>query len=189
MKRLAWSLTAVSIVLAGAIGALAADQSTTTTYRWVDAQGVVHYSDTPQPGAEQVKIHPAQTYSAPPTAGAANGHVSDPETGSVYQSCNVQQPTAEQSFYAPEDITVTVSLQPELRAGDQVSVTLDGAQLQAPDGAAALHFRVANPDRGSHTVSVTVHDPSGTVVCTSSAVTFYVERPSKLSPQSPTRPH
>ena len=28
----------------------------TTIYRWVDAQGVVHYSDTPHPGAQNMQI-------------------------------------------------------------------------------------------------------------------------------------
>lgn len=189
MKRLAWPIASVSLAaLAGALVALGADQSTTTTYRWVDAQGVVHYSDTPQPGAETLKIHPAQTYSAPPLGGAAT-RPADPETGDAYQSCNVQQPTPEQSFYAPEEITVSVNLVPTLRSGDQVSVTLDGGALPPLDDS-ALHYRISDPERGTHTISVTVHDAAGKVVCNSSGVTFYVQRPSRLSPQSPTRgPH
>lgn len=189
MKRLGWPLGAVSLAaLIGAVAALGADQSTTTTYRWVDAQGVVHYSDTPQPGAEQLKIHAAQTYSAPSVSGAANGRGTDPAAESVYRSCAVLRPGADQTFYAPEDVTVSVSLEPQLRTGDQISVTMDGTALR-PIDESALRFRVSEPDRGAHSLSVTVRDASGNVVCTSSGVTFYVQRPSRLSPQSPTRGH
>jgi hypothetical protein len=190
MKCVVWSLRVVSLVaLAGAMTALGADQSGTTTYRWVDAQGVVHYSDTPQPGAEKLKIQPAQTYSAP-ASGATNNRPVVPEQNprSVYQSCSVMHPAAEQSFYAPESITVSVNVQPSLRAEDHLSVTLDGTALE-PAEDSRLHFRIADPDRGTHTLSVSVQDASGTVVCNSPGVTFYVQRPSKLSPQSPTRGH
>ncbi|MGH8399705.1 MAG: DUF4124 domain-containing protein, partial [Gammaproteobacteria bacterium] len=41
-------------------------------YKWVDAQGNVHYSDKPHPGAQKVKIAPPQSYSAP-NIGPAEG--------------------------------------------------------------------------------------------------------------------
>lgn len=190
MNWLVWSLRAVSLAaLAGAVTALGADQSTTTTYRWVDAQGVVHYSDTPQPGAELLKIPPAQTYSAAPASGGANYRpAAEPNAGGAYQSCSVQHPAAEQSFFAPETITVSLNLQPTLRSEDHLSVTLDGTALE-PLADSPLHFRISDPDRGTHTLSVTVRDASGNVVCNSPGVTFYVQRPSRLSPQSPTRGH
>ena len=34
----------------------------TTVYRWVDEQGVVHYSDQPHPNADKIQVHAAQTY-------------------------------------------------------------------------------------------------------------------------------
>ena len=40
--RLAWLLLCLALPL----------QAGQTVYRWVDAQGVVHYSDQPQPGGE-----------------------------------------------------------------------------------------------------------------------------------------
>jgi hypothetical protein len=187
MKRAVWSLWAVSLAaLSGALAAFGADQSTTTTYRWVDAQGVVHYSDTPQPGAELLKIHPAQTYSASPTSSQPNGRAVEEKAGAVYQVCSVQHPSAEQSFFAPENITVSLNLQPTLRSEDHVAVTLDGAPLEPLDDS-PTHFRISDPDRGAHTLSVSVRDASGSVVCNSPSVTFYVQRPSRLTPQSPTR--
>lgn len=57
-------------------------------YKWKDAQGVTHYSDTPPPGkakVEQVKIStnaaapvPAATTPAPPPSAAPNGTADTP---------------------------------------------------------------------------------------------------------------
>jgi hypothetical protein len=165
--------------------ALAADDSsgTTTIYRWVDAQGVVHYTDSPQPGAQQLHVQPAQTYRAPAIA-----NVAEPDTAadaaSAYQVCLINQPSQQQSFYAPEQVVVNVELVPRLHDGDQVTVTLDGQALPAAD-ASGMDFQINAPFRGAHTLTAVVHDPSGRALCRAPPVTFYVRRPSLLSPQSP----
>jgi hypothetical protein len=57
-------------------GAARADTSgSTTVYRWVDSQGVVHYSDHPSPSAERLQIPPAQTFHDPPVAAVPSGSV------------------------------------------------------------------------------------------------------------------
>ncbi len=163
-----------------------ASRPTTTTYRWVDGQGVVHYSDTAQPGAQVIHLPAAQTYHSPPTRQA------DPATSaasgaaeSAPRSCTIAAPASEASFYAPESVEVSVS--PGLQAGDQLAVTLDGAPLESTSGSGG-QFQIQQPDRGAHAVSATVRDTAGKVVCLST-VTFYVQRPSALSPTSPARGH
>jgi hypothetical protein len=169
-----------------ACGGVAGAQ-TTTTYRWVDAQGVVHYSDMPQPGAEVLHVPAAQTYRATPATPAGVSPTSSDSSGSPYQSCSVVQPAAEASLYAPDSVPVSVSLAPGLRPGDQLTVTLDGTPLGSAVSD-STQFQVQQPDRGAHTVGVMVRDPSGRPVCQSS-MTFYVQRPSMLSPASPARGH
>jgi hypothetical protein len=163
---------------------LAGSAAATTLYRWVDAQGVVHYSDAPQPGAQTVTVQPPQTYHAPPVPAAASSSsvASSSDSGATYQ-CSVTAPAADQSFFSPDAVGITVSVQPALRGGDRLVVTLDGNALPG-DG---LHFEVPQPDRGSHTVSVVVRSADGKEVCTAAPVMFSVERPSLLSPQSPAR--
>jgi hypothetical protein len=177
-------------LLAGAMGGAWADSGgngdTTTLYRWVDAQGVIHFSDTPQPGAEKMQVAPAQTFPSTPVAGS---ELAKPAaTAAVYETCAIEVPTAEQSFYAPEAVGVSVRLVPDLRDGDQVSVSVDGKDLSSVDGS-ALDFQVGSPDRGAHTVRAVVRDANGQTLCASMAVTFYVQRPSLLSPQSPAESH
>jgi len=156
--------------------------ASTTTYRWVDAQGVVHYSDTAQPGAQVIHLPAAQTYHSPPT------RPTDPVDSalgggaqSAARSCAIAEPAAESSFFAPDSVAVSVS--PALQPGDQLALTLDGAPLGSGGGGS---FQIQQPDRGAHTVSAIVRDIDGKVVC-QSASTFYVQRPSGLSPSSPAR--
>src|SRR4029077_3941372 len=53
MRTLVFTLMSIvcSLALAGV-----------TVYRWVDEQGIVHYSDQPHANAEKVHVNAAQTY-------------------------------------------------------------------------------------------------------------------------------
>jgi hypothetical protein len=171
--------------LPGFLGSARADSAgnggATTLYRWVDAQGVIHFSDTPQPGAQKIEVAPAQTFPSTPVPAS---EAAPPAPASVYQACDISQPTAEQSFYAPEVVGVSVRVVPDLREGDQLSVTVDGRAVQSIEGS-ALDFELPMPDRGAHTLRAVVHDAAGRALCSSPSITFYVQRPSLLSPQSP----
>jgi hypothetical protein len=160
----------------------------TTLYRWVDSDGVVHYSDTPHPGAQQIQISGAQTYhgTTPPPA-ATPAAAAQSKTAQPYQSCAIAQPAPDTALFAPESVDISVRLDPPLRPGDQLAVRVDGQTLQ-PLGS-GLNFQLAQPDRGEHTVSAEVRDPDGTVVCSATAVSFSVQRPSMNMPQSPVKPH
>jgi hypothetical protein len=160
-----------------------------TMYRWVDEQGVVHYSDTPQPGAQKIQVEQAQTYKAPPVQSPVKANTASAEKGTAATyRCTITQPQAEQSFFAPEVVPVVVALEPRLQPGDELVVTVDGVQLGTP-GTNAMNFQVTEPPRGSHTVNLMVQGADGKAACTAQAVTFNVERPSLLTPQSPARGH
>ena len=49
------------------------------TWRWVDENGIVHYSDRPAPGAERVQLGEAQSFSMPQPA-RATAEAADQET-------------------------------------------------------------------------------------------------------------
>ena len=52
------------IVLIGLMMAAGTLLAGTTLYRWVDDQGRVHYSDQPQPQAEEIEVAEPATFSA-----------------------------------------------------------------------------------------------------------------------------
>jgi len=157
----------------------------TTLYRWVDAQGVVHYSDTPQPGAEKIDVQSAQTYRAPPAPKSSTA-VQKPATQApaAYQ-CSITTPTPAQSFYNPEAVAIAVSVSPELGAGDQLVLTVDGS----PVPGSGQDFQLPAPERGDHKIAFAVRDSEGKMACTAAPVVFSVQRPSLLSPTSPGKGH
>jgi hypothetical protein len=185
--RLTLALTAGATMLGAPIHAALGD-SGTTTYRWVDAQGVVHYSDTPQPGAERLQIQPAQTFEDQALATHPASADSASQTAPSYQVCVIAQPASQQSFYAPDAVAVSVQLSPVLRTGDRLSVTVDGKVLSPVDDS-GIQFQVSDPYRGAHTLAAVVKGPDGQTLCVAPAVTFYVQRPSLISPESAAAGH
>lgn len=161
----------------------AAASAATTVYKWVDENGVTHYSDQPHENAAKVEVREPTTYSAKagPTA-AVRATESQQAPPGAYLSCSLSQPTPEQVFLSVYSVTVVVSTSPALRPGDRVLVTLDGRALT--DLAGPSTSITINPvDRGTHSVVATIQDPSGQAVCSTPAATFYVRQASLLAPQ------
>ena len=162
-----------------------------TTYVRVEKDGTKTYSDRPLPGGSPVEIQPAQTYTAPPSQAAPVGNSREQqllnEMGDPfrYASCAVT-PVADQSFTNPESVSLGVQLSPPLRAGDVLTLSLDGTPVGGRD---AMNFLVKPVSRGSHTVTADVKDRYGRSLCTASA-TFHVFQPGLNSParQAPPRP-
>ncbi len=192
MGRLAL-LVGFLVVAAAAVAA--------TTYRWVDEQGVTHYSDQPHPGAEKLQLTQPQTYSnsspsSQPSSGerqdaganrqpaAGNGRIAD---GSWhYESCAVTQPAEDEVLFDPA-MTVRGQVVPSVRSGDKVILMFDTANMEAPSPG-QLEFHIEPVERGTHSLSLQVRDPTGKVVCQSRAVTFHLRQASELAPLNPNNP-
>ncbi|HXY76462.1 MAG TPA: DUF4124 domain-containing protein [Steroidobacteraceae bacterium] len=155
-----------------------------TVYRWVDENGVVHYSDTPHPDAEKVHVDSVQTYKAPaaPAAAATTPGPSAPASVPVaYQSCAIAAPVDDSTLMNPDSLTVVVHTEPALHSGDQVAIQMDGQPIPGLPTTGTT-FTISPVDRGTHTVTAVVRSSQGTLVCQSSGVTFHVQQPSVLSP-------
>jgi hypothetical protein len=155
-----------------------------TVYRWVDEDGVVHYSDQPHPNAEKLQVHAAQSYkpSALDTpAGAAGG--ASAAAPAQYRGCAIVQPQDGQAFANVDSLTVVVQTDPALHQGDKVYVTVDGQALNGgnPTGS---QFVLSPVDRGTHTAQALVKDAGGAVQCQTPPVTFEVHQNSILNPNN-----
>jgi len=153
------------------------------TYTWLDEHNERHWSDQPHPGAEKVELTPQNGFRAlppPPVRGAAPAPAAG--TGSAYTSCAISQPSDDQVFFDVDSVTISLRLAPSRRAGDVVSVTLDGNGI-APASAGGTDFTVTPIDRGTHVAAATVSDASGRPVCTAPAVTFHVRQHSVARPR------
>jgi hypothetical protein len=156
-----------------------------TVYKWTDAQGVVHFSDQPVEGAEKII-----TSSGPGHNGIMNQAAPNPAkpTDSTKKQTlantqiSISSPGAQQTFTGPEPIQVRLSMSPALKAGQQLTWTLNGAQVpnQAPD---AVEFALTDLARGTYTLEATLTDAATGETKSADPVTFNVMRPSLLSPQ------
>jgi len=162
-----------------------------TTYVRVEKDGTKTYSDRPIPGGQAIDLQPAQTYSTPapavstPSPGPREAQLLQQADDFRYQSCGVS-PENDATFQSPESVTITVAIKPDLRAGDVITMTVDG---QAMDATRSLSFTLSPAYRGTHSVGDRVANTNGTVVCNSTSV-FHVRQPGLNSParQAPPRP-
>jgi Domain of unknown function (DUF4124) len=171
-----------------AIGLLAAfTVQAAVIYRWVDADGVVHYSDQASPGAE--KIVTAGFSSSPAASGARNPTGPSAQApqrsagGLNYAEFSITSPASEQTFFGDDVVAVHLNLNPTLRPNQVITWHLNGKQLDFPPN--AVSFALPRLDRGTYALAATITDQQTSESETSNSVTFFVRQPSALSPQSP----
>jgi hypothetical protein len=151
-------------------------------YKWTDADGVVHFSDQPVPGAEKVTTSGGSTRGilgqSAPSRGPAPPESSKAHTA---QHVTISSPAPDQTFTGGEQVSASLSVEPELRPGQTISWTLNGAQVgQDPT---ATHLMLPDLARGTYTLTATVSDSASGESISADPVTFNVVRPSVLSPQ------
>lgn len=164
------------------LGLLAADSVLADAYKWTDEDGVVHYSDRPQEGAEKVELPAADTRRASTssrstarTRADAAGDAADDEAVAPfsYESIAVASPAAEETLWNIEGtLSVSLSLSPALRPGHQVRVYFDGA----PQLVRTASFQLEDVYRGVHNIQVEVIDETGKLMIRSRPSRFYVQQ-------------
>ena len=181
MRRHALTIILTALVLPAAV-------ASTTVYRWVDDQGVVHFSDQPHPGAQKMHVEDAPTFPAPPVPHTSSPSSAPQQNGGAPQSCSIASPTDQQMLMNAYDVSGSIQMPAQLDPGDRVVLMLDGKVLA---GAANLSgvFHIPQIERGAHTIAAQVQAPDGQVICQTPPVTFFVHQPSVQNPQSPVRPH
>jgi len=154
-------------------------------YKWVDADGVVHLSDQPVPGAERIVTDSGSgrsgASSAAPAAPAAPQPPKPVPKGLTFTQFAIVSPGQEENFTNNNPVNVSLALSPGLSPTQTISWSLNGQPLanQAPD---ATQFTLDDLPRGAYTLSATVSDQSTGETQSTEPVTFYVMRPTLLSP-------
>lgn len=147
-------------------------------YKWIDDEGVTHFSDQPQAvGAEQITALPLQSYqSSQPLLEPPFTQIEfADEILSVYQSIVITAP-ADQTTIRNNYGTVNVSvlLEPALAANHRLQLLLDGSAIEQPQRTASFYLEGIDP--GTHVLSVQVIDGEDQVMVESEIVTFYLHR-------------
>jgi hypothetical protein len=167
--------------------ACAAVVSAATVYKWVDENGVTHYSDQPHENAQKVIVQAPQTYSASHDLYSSRSSAAPKTPGPAY-TCSVAQPTNDQTFQNTSTVSFAAEANPAPVNGDQLVLLLDGARVpNFPSSGGSV--TLDSVDRGQHTVQAVVQDSTGKPVCQSTPVTFTVLQASILNPANPLHRH
>jgi hypothetical protein len=175
-----------SWIVVGLLAAVAAQAA--VVYRWVDADGVVHYSDQAVPGAEKIITAGRSSLngsSAASTPANPNPNGQQPRAGAAAQArpagLTIVSPQPEQNFFNDEPINVALS-QSELKPEQSITWHLNGRELADQSPTTTL-FVLPNPGRGTFAIAAIITNQATGEVESTPSVTFYVHEPSLLSPQ------
>ena len=161
------------------LGIMVAAAAAADVYRWVDEDGVVHFSDTPVEGAEQVNIAAAnrstgaRVFTSTPEAADEQGGQPTEEEPFQYQSFAIASPGAEETLWNIEGVlNVSLSLSPPLQSGHRIRVYFDG-NTQIVTG---MRFSIDEVWRGVHNIQAEVLDPNGKMMIRTTPTRFYVQQ-------------
>jgi len=160
------------------LGLLAATGVLAEAYTWTDEDGVVHYSDRPEPGAKRIVLPESNTVRArpvarPQSAAASEDGVSENSAPFRYESLEVSAPAPEETLWNIEGVlNVSLALNPGLQAGHQVRVYFDGT----PRMASGTSFQIEEVYRGVHNIQAEVIDETGKLMIRSLPNRFYVQQ-------------
>jgi hypothetical protein len=158
-------------------------------YRWVDADGSVHYSDRPQEGAETITLPSAQTFKAPvvnrrrpPTATTGS---QTPEAAQAYRKVEIVRPAQEEVVWnTGGQIDVAVTVEPKLQSGHKLQIYLDNQRVEGLEPG-DTQITLKEVFRGQHSLRAEVRGTSGVKLIESLPVKFTVQQTSQLNPDNP----
>jgi hypothetical protein len=174
MKRLATLLFLLSVSIAYA-------EEKKKLYKWTDENGVIHYSDLPQNGAEEIemKLAPSIKMEKSPVIKIPKLK-NNRATVDAYDSASLSQPLDQGIIRNnTETVTLTADLQPALQDGHSIRFFVDGGLVKAEPGASSVEAK--NIGLGQHSANFIVVNASGKQLITSSTVRF--QRLNRVNPK------
>ncbi len=164
-------------VIFGLLAASTALAQAYQAYRWVDDDGITHYSDRPVPGAELVILPKSsssrvRTFRRPAATSQPN-QADSVQAPFRYESIELVSPTAEETLWNIEGVlSVSVAVNPSLQAGHQVRAYFNGN----PQLVSGTSFQIEEVWRGVHNIQVEVIDANGKLMIRSQTNRFYVQQ-------------
>jgi hypothetical protein len=162
-------------------------------WTWVDANGTVHFSDTPVPGARQIELTGAQGFGAPPpppvqapatASSRPSSTTQSTQPTSPYRAINIVSPAQQETLWnTGGNLNVQVALEPRLQPSHRLDLMLDGQRRNL--NATGLQLSIQEVFRGVHTLSAVIVDASGMEIARSPATTFTVQQTSIQNPNAP----
>lgn len=153
-------------------------------YRWVDADGQVHFSDRRMQGAERTGIPTAATRAPNPPA-ATPPEADEAAFLGPYTAFEIVAPGANETLTQDKsDLAVSLILDPPLLEGHRVEAVLNGVAV--PLANAATQFRLSGASFGSHRLQVQIRDADGDLIARTALQSVHLRQ--TQAPQEPQEP-
>ena len=150
--------------------------STAKIYVWRNENGVLVFSDSPRPGAEEVRIKPGNIIQASTSLDTSVLDINPQKTTEQYE-ISISTPKNNATIRDNTgSIYIAGGIKPRFKSGLEVQLILDGKPHQKPQTHSMFSLR--NIDRGEHKIKMLLLDEKGKVIASSESVTFYMHRAS-----------
>ena len=165
--------TAILFIL---ITASAVQASTTKIYVWRNDDGGLVFSDSPKPGAEEVKLNPKQTI-IPSISLETSLLTTKPQVIPDDYQVVITQPKNKATIRDNTgSLIIYGTVKPIFKLGFSVQLYLDGQPYQTPKKQSIFSLR--NIDRGEHQIKIKLLNNEGKIIASSEPTTFYMHRTS-----------
>lgn len=169
--------------------AWAQSSNSTTLYRWVDENGVIHFSDSPRPGSQdpeqdQYQVRAPNVSRAPrpaPSSSRSSGDGDADASGITpapvgYQSLSISSPSNGDTLWnIGGTLNVSLQVNPGLQPGDGIVILMDG-RVMTPRPATSTSVTLSNVYRGEHVLVASIRDANGVQQIASPPIRFVVQQ-------------
>jgi len=150
--------------------------TTAKVYVWVNEKGQKVFSDTPRPGAVEIKTKPGNVIKSTASVETEALDITPQKIEETYQVV-INIPKDNSTI---RDNTGSVyiqgSIKPIFKRGLKIQLVLDGEPYLKPQ--THTKFSLRNIVRGEHQIKMQLLNEKGKVIALSKAITFYMHRAS-----------
>lgn len=146
--------------------------ASTKIYVWRNEQGVLVFSDSPKPGAEEVEVSTGNNISP-----SVDTSILDIKPKTIEDNYQVEITQPEDNATVRDNtgsVYVSGRIKPIFKRGLRIQLYLDDKPYEKPQTHSMFVLR--NIDRGEHQVKLSLTDEKGKVIATSPPITFYMHR-------------
>lgn len=157
-----------------AILSLPVDAGQAKVYVWRDENGVLVFSDSPRPDAEEVTVKEESAILP-----SVDTSILDIKPQIIEDNYEVVVTQPEQNATIRDNsgsVYVSGGIKPIFKRGFRVQLYLDGKAYGKPQTHSM--FALRNIDRGEHQINIELINEKGKVIASSEPVTFYMHRAS-----------
>ena len=159
-----------------------------TVYKWIDKDGIVHYSDEPVNNSEVVQFKSNTQNLVTPLPSQTMSITNDNQeeiTPSTQYTIGIRTPREEETIRDNNgDITIMANISPDLRSGDVLVILMDDRVMGTAQTTPIFHLK--NIPRGEHVFVVKVVAQNGKQLASSLPRKIYLHRAIVNSSMKPT---